>query len=256
MLTRKAGIRRGVLVCLNGINRRDHRLAQHTSGPDANLDPLPPGLLGGVAPDPVRPVMLPVMIDATGGALEQPVRLRAVVLVEGLSDRIALEAVASRRGRSLSAEGVSVVDMGGATNVGRFLERFGPPGLDVALTGLYDAAEEPDFRRALERVGLGSELSRADMERLGFFACEEDLEDELIRAIGADAVLGVIRTRGELGPFRTLSKQPEWRERPVEGRLRRFLGNSYRKTEYAPLLVAALDLSKVPRPLDGVLSHV
>ena len=164
------------------------------------------------------------MIDATGGALERPVRLRAVVLVEGLSDRIALEAVASRRGRSLRAEGVSVVDMGGATNVGRFLERFGPPGLDVALTGLYDAAEEPDFRRALERVGLGSELSRADMERLGFFACVEDLEDELIRAIGADAVLGVIRTRGELGPFRTLSKQPEWRERPVEERLRRFLG--------------------------------
>ena len=79
------------------------------------------------------------MIDATGGALELPVRLRAVVLVEGLSDRIALEAVASRHGRSLSAEGVSVVDMGGATNVGRFLERFGPPGLDVALTGLYDA---------------------------------------------------------------------------------------------------------------------
>jgi hypothetical protein len=200
--------------------------------------------------------MLLVMIDATGGALERPVSLRAVVLLEGLSDRIALEAVASRRGRYLGAEGVSVVDMGGATNVGGFLERFGPPGLDVAVTGLYDAAEEPDFRRALERVGLGSELSRADMERLGFFACVEDLEDELIRAISADAVLGVIRTRGELGPFRTLRKQPEWRERPVEERLRRFLGNSYRKTEYAPLLVAALDLSKVPRPLDGVLSHV
>jgi hypothetical protein len=188
--------------------------------------------------------MLPVMIDA-GGALERPVRLRAVVLVEGLSDRIALEAVASRRGRYLSAEGVLVVDMGGATNVGRFLGRFGPPGLDVALTGLYDAAEEPDFRRALERVGLGSELSRADMERLRFFACVEDLEDELIRAIGADAVLGVIRMRGELGPFRTLSQQPEWRERPVDERLRRFLGNSFRKTEYAPLLVAALDLLKV-----------
>jgi len=83
------------------------------------------------------------MIDATGGPLERPVRLRAVVLVEALSDRIALEAVASRRGRSLSAEGVSVVDLGGAKNVGRFPERFGPPGLDVALSGLYDAAEEP-----------------------------------------------------------------------------------------------------------------
>jgi hypothetical protein len=94
------------------------------------------------------------------------------------------------------------------------------------------------------------------MERLGFFACVEDLEDELIRAIGADVVLGVIQARGELGAIRTLSKQPEWRERSIEERLRRFLGNSYRKTEYAPLLVAALAPSAVPRPLDGVLSHI
>jgi hypothetical protein len=196
------------------------------------------------------------VVDATDGALERPVPLRAVVLVEGLSDRIALEAVASRRGRSLGAEGVSVVDMGGAKNVGRFLERFGPPGLDLAIAGLYDVAEEPDVRRGLERVGLGSELSRADIERLGFFACVEDLEDELVRAVGADGVVDVIGARGELGPFRTLSKQPEWRERPAEERLRRFLGNASRKIEYAPLLVALLDPSAVPRPLDEVLRHV
>jgi len=196
------------------------------------------------------------VVDATGSARERPVPLRAVVLVEGLSDRVAVEALATRRGRSLGAEGVSVVDMGGARNVGRFVERFGPPGLDVALTGLYDAAEEPHVRRALERVGLGSQLSRAEMERLGFYACVEDLEDELIRAVGADAVVGVIRTRGELGPFRTLGKQPGWRERPVEERLRRFLGNASRKIEYAPLLVEALDPRAIPRPLDGVLGHV
>jgi hypothetical protein len=196
------------------------------------------------------------VVDATDGALERPVPLRAVVLVEGLSDRIALEAVASRRGRSLGAEGVSVVDMGGAKNVGRFLERFGPPGLDLAIAGLYDVAEEPDVRRGLERVGLGSELFRADIERLGFFACVEDLEDELVRAVGADGVVDVIGARGELGPFRTLSKQPEWRERPAEERLRRFLGNASRKIEYAPLLVALLDPSAVPRPLDEVLRHV
>jgi hypothetical protein len=196
------------------------------------------------------------MVYATGGARERAVPLRAVVLVEGLSDRVAIEALATRRGRSLGAEGVSVVDMGGARNVGRFVERFGPPGLDVALTGLYDAAEEPHVRRALERVGLGSEPSRTEMERLGFYACVEDLEDELIRAVGADAVVDLIRARGELGPFRTLGKQPGWRERPVEERLRRFLGNASRKIEYAPLLVEALDPSAIPRPLDGVLGHV
>ena len=53
-----------------------------------------------------------------------------------------------------------------------------------------------------------------------------------------------------------LQKQPEWRGRPVDQQLRRFLGNSSRKIDYAPSLVAALDLSKAPRPLDAVLAHV
>jgi hypothetical protein len=120
---------------------------------------------------------------------------------------------------------------------------------------LYDAAEEADVRRALERAGLGSGRSRADTERLGFYACDEDLEDELIRALGADAVIEVIEARGELGSFRTLQKQPQWRSRPVERQLRRFLGNASRKIECAPLLIHALDLAKVPRPLDEVLAH-
>jgi hypothetical protein len=89
---------------------------------------------------------------------------RAVVLVEGISDRVALEALARRRGRALDAAGVSVVAMGGATNIGRYLERFGPAGLDVRLAGRCDAAEEPYFRRALGRAGLGTDLSRADLE--------------------------------------------------------------------------------------------
>ena len=97
---------------------------------------------------------------------------RAVVLVEGISDRIALETLAAQRGRDLEAEGVSVVPIGGAQAIGRFLERFGPQGSDARLAGLCDAAEEGDFRRALERAGLGSGLDRAELERLGFYVCE------------------------------------------------------------------------------------
>jgi hypothetical protein len=181
---------------------------------------------------------------------------RAVVLVEGISDRRALETLAMRRGRVLSADGVAVVAMGGAKNIGRFLERFEPRGSDVAVAGLYDAAEEPDIRRGLERAGFGSGSSPLELERLGFYACDEDLEDELIRALGAERVASIVEERGELGPFRTLQKQPEWRGRPLDQQLRRFLGNSSRKIDYAPLLVAALDLSRAPRPLDAVLSHV
>ena len=181
---------------------------------------------------------------------------RAVVLVEGISDRRALEALAARRGRVLTADAVDVVAMGGAKNIGRFLERYGPRGSDVSVAGLYDVAEEPDVRRGLERAGFGSGSSRLELERLGFYACTEDLEDELIRAVGAQRVVNIVEERGELGPFRTLQKQPEWRGRRLDQQLRRFLGNSSRKIDYAPLLVAALDLSRAPHPLDAVLSHV
>lgn len=104
---------------------------------------------------------------------------RAVVLVEGLSDRLALEVLARRRSRDLAADSVAVIAMHGATNLGRYLERYGPGGLNVKLAGLCDAAEEDYFWGALRRAGIGAEASRAAMEALGFFVCTLDLEDEL-----------------------------------------------------------------------------
>ena len=194
---------------------------------------------------------------AAAHALTEGVDARAVVLVEGTSDQCALEALAERRGRNLDAEGISVVPIGGAQSIGRFLNRFGPQGLDVRLAGLCDAAEEGDYRRGLERAGFGSDLTRVDLERLGFYVCVADLEDELIRALGAASVEQVVDAQGDLGSFRTLQKQPAWQGRPVEEQLRRFMGSGgSRKIRYARLLVDALDLTQVPRPLDLVLAQV
>jgi hypothetical protein len=182
---------------------------------------------------------------------------RTVVLVEGTSDQLALETLAKRRGLELDADGISILPIGGSKNIGSFLDLYGPRGFDVRLSGLCDAAEEDDYRRGLERAGLGSNLTRADMERRGFYVCVEDLEDELIRALGAAAVERVVDAQGELGSFRTLQKQPAWLGRPVEDQLRRFMGSGgRRKIRYAILLVDALDLANVPRPLDGVLAFV
>jgi Overcoming lysogenization defect protein-like, TOPRIM domain len=180
-----------------------------------------------------------------------------VVLVEGVSDQRAVEALARRLGRSFPEERVAVVPMGGAQAIGGYLDRFGPRGFDVRLAGLCDAPEEGVFRRALERAGLGSDLTRTEMERLGFFVCVEDLEDELIRSLGAAAVEQIAEARGELGSFRTLQKQPAWRGRPVEEQLRRFMGSGgSRKIAYASPLVDALDLARVPRPLERLLAHL
>jgi hypothetical protein len=180
-----------------------------------------------------------------------------VVLVEGTSDQHALAALAARRGRNLDAEGISIVPMGGARSIRRFLELFGPQGFDVKLAGLCDAGEEGDFQRGLQQAGLGSHLTRAALESVGFFVCVADLEDELIRSLGADAVEHALGLHDDLESFRIFQKQPAQRGRTNVEQLRRFMGTrSGRKTQYARFLVDALDLTRVPRPLDLVLAQL
>ena len=176
---------------------------------------------------------------------------KAVVLVEGLSDKVAVETLAARDGRNLKAEGAAVLAIGGAQAIRRSLAGYG----DVRLAGLCDAGEEDDFRRALEEAGLGSNLTREGMEQLGFYVCVQDLEDELIRALGAAGVERIVEAQGDLRAFRTLQKQPEWRGRPAEEQLHRFLGSGgRRKIRYARLLVEALERDRIPWPLARVLA--
>jgi len=87
--------------------------------------------------------------------------------------------------------------------------------------------------------------------------CVVDLEDELIRALGGEAVVRVVEAEGELRHFRTLQHQPFHRDRTLEQQLHRFLGtHSGSKRLYARAVVEALDLARVPAPLDAVLASV
>jgi len=195
---------------------------------------------------------------ATAHALAKVDNAVAVVLVEGLSDQIALETTAVSRGRDLEAERVVVVPIGGAHAIGRFLMRLGPLGAGMRLAGLYDLREEEIFRRALVVAHVGSPRTRADMEHLGFYVCVNDLEDELIRAVGAAGVEALFDSQGDLGSFRSLQSQPAWRGREPEAQMRRFLGSgSRRKLRYARLLVeVAVGRDTLPRPLDALLTAV
>jgi hypothetical protein len=93
------------------------------------------------------------------------------------------------------------------------------------------------------------------MERMGFYVCVEDLEDELIRAVGAARVVALIESQGDLGSFRSLQRQPQWRGQHADAQLRRFLGSgATRKLRYARLLAGALDLDRLPHPLEAVLA--
>ena len=196
------------------------------------------------------------------------------MLVEGHSDRMALEVLARRRGRDLDGEGIGVLAMGGATNVGHYLDRYGPRGLDVddighyldrygphgldvAVAGLYDSAEERFFVQGLARAGLGAGLTRGELQAHGFFVCTADLEDELIRAIGAEQVEQLVEAHGEIASFRRLQRQPALRERTLHDQLRRLMsGRSGGKLRYARIMAEAVDLDRVPWPLDAVLAAV
>lgn len=199
--------------------------------------------------------------DATIQAAEQAwakvAESQMIVLVEGISDQIALETLAERTGRAFAAEGILILPIGGAQAIGRYLRQLGPMGLDAKLAGLCDAGEEKLFRRGLAKAGLGTPQTRADMERLGFFVCTADLESEMIRAVGPTAVEAIFARQGDLGSFHTLQKQSAWQAKSVEAQMRRFLGSgARRKLRYARLLVEAVGLDRLPHPLDALLTYV
>lgn len=181
--------------------------------------------------------------------------MHTVLLVEGDSDRIAIETLAGRRSQTLTD--VRILVLAGATNASKTLEEFGPHGLNVRLAGLCDAGEERFFRHGLERNGFGSPATREEMERIGFFVCVADLEDELIRALGVPGALKVLADENDLRAFRIFQNQPFHRGRTPADQLHRFVGTiAGRKARYAEAFVGALDLDRVPRPLARVLDFV
>jgi Overcoming lysogenization defect protein-like, TOPRIM domain len=157
-----------------------------------------------------------------------------VVLVEGKTDLIALQAAAERLGQDLA--GIEIVPIGGAQAIRRAaLEHE-----ERRVVGLCDAGEEHWFRRVLGDAT---------------FVCVADLEDELVRALGPAGVERVIAAQGELEAFHSFQNQPAWRGRPVQAQLRRWLQAADRRAiRYPPLLIAALEPERVPRPFSGVLA--
>ncbi|MEU5365184.1 TOPRIM nucleotidyl transferase/hydrolase domain-containing protein [Streptomyces sp. NPDC005925] len=185
---------------------------------------------------------------ATAQELAARLSVRAAVLLEGLSDVAAVDALAARHGRDLAAEGVCVLSIGGAMSVGRYARLLGAPGLGLRLTGLCDLAEGPYYARGFERAGA---------ERHGFFVCAADLEDELIRALGVARVAELVREEGEVRALQTFLHQPAQQGRSPQQQFRRFLGTkSGRKIHYGRVLVEALEPGRVPAPLDGLLSRL
>jgi hypothetical protein len=160
-----------------------------------------------------------------------------MIAVEGDSDRVVLELLARRQGRNLAAEAIEIVPIGGAQAISRFVRELPPR---TAVRGLCDANEAYLFRRVLDDVSV----------------CAPDLEGELMRALGVEAILALVDDTGDRRSFRKFQYQPAQRERALEAQLDRWLRSSWRRYKrYLPLLVDAMDLDRVPHPLDEVLGR-
>jgi len=181
---------------------------------------------------------------------------RTAILVEGVSDKYALEALALRKNRNLDADGVSIVVMEGAGGIKTFLALLGPSGLRVELAGLCDIAEESKWADALKAHGFSAKLDRTVMASLGFFVCDKDLEDVLITAVGEQETLRVIDSQGETAAFALFAKQPAQGGKSRHEQLHDFLHTRGRQITYAPLLVDRLELKKLPASLEGVIDAV
>ena len=183
--------------------------------------------------------------------------MRTIVLVEGVTDELALTLAAQRSGRDLKAEGVSVVPINGAHAIGRFLRRLAAEEPEARLAGLYDEGEEEVIRAALEAAGYGPNLDRSRLEEVGFFACIADLEDELIRAASESILSRLIELEGDAQPWRTFRSQRAWNGRPVDEQFRRFIRSvSERNARYIRVIVERMDPKQLPRPLRLLLDYV
>ncbi|SDH96757.1 hypothetical protein [Agrococcus jejuensis] len=159
-----------------------------------------------------------------------------VVLVEGESDHVALEAAASLLGRPMPR----VVVLGGAHAARRVTAELRSSAPGERLVALVDANEHDVVAPWVDVVHV----------------CDRDLEDEVIRALGVERVLAVLDAAGERESFGTLQRQPAQRDRSTVDQLRRFLGGrSGNKARYAALLVDALAPDEVPAPLSAVLDE-
>ena len=146
--------------------------------------------------------------------------------------------------------------MDGGGGFDAYVKALGPAGLRLELLGLCDLDHEAHWASWLEDAGFGSGLDRTAMEALGFFVCDRDLEDELIKTLGVANVESVIAAQGESAALQVFGQQPAHRNEGRNDQLRRFFGTKAgRKARYAPLLADATSPGAEPRPLREVLAR-
>ncbi|QRO88341.1 hypothetical protein [Kytococcus sedentarius] len=179
---------------------------------------------------------------------------RTVCLLEGVSDVACVRALLEVTG--IDPSPIELISLGGATNLGRTLKEVRLLRGDVDVVGLVDEAESHVAVRALSEDGLPVQ-DATDLPVYGFFVCSVDLEDELIRTLGAERAREVLTEAGLGGKLEAMQRQDAWVGRPLAEQLHRFCGAaSGRKERAAGILAGALAADELPEPLAMLLDRL
>ena len=184
----------------------------------------------------------------------EPLTAGTVIAVEGPSDRIIVDAVASALGFDLDGHDVVVMETNGCGDMKVVESIFGSGGFDIPL---YELIDEDAMDDAVKRLDVDAD----DLEAHSVFVSTRDLEDEYVRAIGAKRLWTRMKetrtfTRNVFSLCRT---EPDGF--PTEASLAEFIRSKSNRKIPAALLAAELidetnacDVSSVARLLEAAWS--
>lgn len=179
---------------------------------------------------------------------------RVFVLLESANDVAAVQVFA--RKLEIDTSAAEFVNLQGTTNIGRIMKDIRQVRSDADVVGLCDAADTRSAEKALNDDGLPVQ-DATDLPMYGFFVCERDLEDELIRALGADAARTALLNSGLASKFDALRTQPEWADKSIAEQVDKFCHSaSGRKELAAAVLADAVPADAIPEPVSMLLDRI
>ena len=171
----------------------------------------------------------------------EPLTAGSVIAVEGPSDRIIVNRVASAIGFDLDRNDVVLTETNGCGDMKVIESIFGSGGFDIPL---YELVDQDAADEAARRLHVGeSQLATRNV-----FVSTRDLEDEYVQAIGAKRLWDKFRAAGTFST-NTLATCKTGRDGyPTEAALAQFLREKSKRKIPAALVAAELiDATNAPR---------
>jgi len=182
----------------------------------------------------------------------EPLTSHRVVAVEGISDRIILERVADLTDRNLDRLGVSVIETGGAGDMGSVEKLFGPTGFKIPISMLIDEDAE---NATASKLGVPT----AELNRHSVWISRVDLEDEYVNALGAAVIWPALQASSLFSTNELANCQPTgpggtYLNKDVAAFCRR----KRSKVKAAMVVAPLLDAGTAPRitSTDGLLNEI